>query len=246
MDIEIAIPTYNRVSILQHKTLPLLEAIPKQYIKIYVEDQDQFNIYKHTLPDYDIIITNTVGIGEKRNYIKKNTTAKYLLQIDDDIQAIKDWNGIALSPENIYDLIKKGFKECEEAHLHLWGICCYYNPFFLHNTTSTNLKFICGGFHGIITDKIIETEINTFEDYFNTCSYFKSDGGVLRFNGYGLKTKTFTEKGGLQYLLPLDERNKEEEKNAKILRSRFGKMLSIINKKNRIDIRLNHKYVNQV
>ena len=242
MDIELAIPTYNRVSVLQKKTLPLLEEIPIELIKIYVEDSEQFIMYKKELSQYEVIITNTKGIGEKRNYIKMNTKAKYLLQIDDDIESIKDWNGIALSPENIYDLIKKGFKECEESGLHLWGICCYFNPFFLHNTTSTNLKFICGGFHGIITDKIIETEINTFEDYFNTCSYFESDGGVLRFNGYGLKTKTFKEKGGLQDLLPNEERTLEEKKNAEILKIRFGKMISIINKKNRIDIRLNHKY----
>ena len=38
MSIEIAIPTYNRVSILQKKTLPLLETIPKEFIKIYVEN----------------------------------------------------------------------------------------------------------------------------------------------------------------------------------------------------------------
>mgnify|MGYP003131779264 CR=1 FL=1 len=242
MSIEIAIPTYNRVSTLQKKTLPLLEEIPNELIKIYVEDEEQYNLYKKELSQYEVIITNTKGIGEKRNYIKQNTKAKYLLQIDDDIEAIKEWNGISLSPECIYDLIKRGFKECEEANLHLWGICCFFNPYFLRNTTTTNLKFICGGFHGIITDKIIPSPINTFEDYYNTCAYFKSDKGVLRFNGYGLKTKTFKEKGGLQDLLPNNERTLEEENNALLLKHRFGKMISLIKKKDRTDLRLNHKY----
>jgi glycosyltransferase involved in cell wall biosynthesis len=247
MDIEIAIPTYNRVSILQKKTLPLLEAIPKEFIKIYVEDEEQYFIYKKELDnDYQIVITNTKGIGEKRNWIKNHTKAKYLLQIDDDIESIKEWNGISLSPDNIYNLIKEGFKECEKHGLHLWGICCFFNPFFLRNNTSTNLKFICGGFHGIITDKIIYSTINTFEDYYNTCAYFESDGGVLRKNGYGLKTKTFKEKGGLQDLLPNNERTKEEENNAIILKNRFGKMISVIKKKDRTDLRLNHKYIKKL
>ena len=63
MSIEIAIPTYNRVSILQKKTLPLLETIPKEFIKIYVEDEEQYFIYQKELGnDYQIIITNTKGI----------------------------------------------------------------------------------------------------------------------------------------------------------------------------------------
>lgn len=243
MDIEIAIPTYNRPDILQKKTLPLLEAIPNELIKIYVEDEHQKVIYQERLGyEYEIIITNTYGIGEKRNWIKNHTKAKYLLQIDDDIEAIKEWNGISLSAENIYDLIKDGFKECEQHGLHLWGICCFFNPFYLRNNTSTNLKFICGGFHGIITDKIICSPINTFEDYFNTCAYFESDGGVYRKNGYGLKTKTFKEKGGLQDLMPNSKRTLEEEKNATMLKNRFGKMISIIKKKDRTDLRLNHKF----
>ena len=243
MDIEIAIPTYNRPDILIKKSLPLLEYIPKNLIKIYVEDEEQYLIYQEHLGyEYDIIITQTNGIGEKRNWIKNHTKAKYLLQIDDDIESIKEWNGISLSPENIYELIKNGFKECEEAGLHLWGICCFFNPFFLRNNSSTNLKFICGGFHGLITDKIICSPINTFEDYYNTCAYYEADGGVYRKNGYGLKTKTFKEKGGLQDFMPNNERTLEEEKNATMLKNRFGKMLSVIKKKDRTDLRLNHKF----
>ena len=141
MSIEIAIPTYNRPHKLIATTLKLLEDVPNEIIKIYVEDESQYLIYQEHLGyDYDIIITNTQGIGEKRNWIKHHTKAKYLLQIDDDIYSIKEWTGIALSSERIYELIKDGFKECEKSGLHLWVICCFHNSFFMKNTTSTNLN----------------------------------------------------------------------------------------------------------
>ena len=243
MSIEIAIPTYNRPHKLISTTLKLLEEVPNDIIKIYVENEEQYLIYQeHLTYDYEIIITNTQGIGEKRNWIKHHTTAKYLLQIDDDIYAIKDWNGISLSSERVYDLIKRGFEETEKAGLHLWGICCYANAFYMKNTITTNLKFICGGFHGTITDKIIDTPIDTFEDYWNTCSYFREDGGVLRLNGYGLKTKTFTEKGGLQSVYSSTERLLQEAENATKVKEEFKNMVSIIKKKRGIDLRLNYNY----
>lgn len=243
MSIEIAIPTYQRPHKLIATTLKLLEEVPNEIIKIYVENEEQKSIYKEYLEsDYEIIITNTIGIGPKRNWIKHHSKAKYLLQIDDDIYAIKDWNGISLSGERVYELIKEGFKECEEAGLHLWGICCFANSFFMKNTITTNLKFICGGFHGTITDKLIDCPINTFEDYWNTCAYFNSDGGVLRKNGYGLKTKTFTEKGGLQSMYSSTDRVLEQTQNASIIKKEFGRMVSIIKKKRGVDLRLNHNY----
>jgi len=246
MDLEIAIPSYNRPYKLKSTTLNLLASIPTEYIKIYVEDEEQYLIYREALGwTYDLIITNTEGIGQKRNYIKENTPAKYLFQIDDDIYAIKEWNGISLSSEAIYELIKEGFKECEEHGLRLWGICAYANYFFMKNKNSTNLKFICGNFHGtIMTGEKILTPINTLEDYFNTCEHYLSDGGVLRLNGYGTKTKFASESGGLQSFLTTQQRQDEEVKNAFYLLNKFGKeMLRIIKKQRGLDIRLNHRFI---
>ena len=148
--LEIAIPTFDRPHKLNNTTLKLLEAVPKEIIKIYVENKEQYLLYnQHLDVNYTIIITNTKGIGEKRNWIKENTKAKYLFQIDDDIYAIKESNGISLSSEAIYELINDGFKECEERGLRLWGICGYCNYFYMNPTITTNLKFIIGNFHTI-------------------------------------------------------------------------------------------------
>ena len=245
IDLEVAIPSYYRPYKLKTSTLVLLEGIPIKHIKIYVENDEQYNIYRACLGEnYTIIITNTKGIGEKRNFIKKHTKAKYLLQIDDDIVAIKNKLGEALSGKEVYDLILMGFKECEEHGFRLWGICGFSNYFFFNNTITTNLKFICGNFHGtIMDDNPIFTPINTLEDYYNTCSHFLEDGGVLRLNGYGTKTNFAVEKGGLQSFLTKQQRKDEESENAKIILDTFGnKMVKIIKKERGDDIRLNYRF----
>ena len=129
-DLEIAIPTYNRPDILKKNTLKLLEGVPKEYIKIYVEDEEQATLYNYGEKD-NCILTHTKGIGEKRNYIKQHSKSRWLMQIDDDIKAIIEHNGIALSSDQVWELIIEGFKEAERSGNRLWGICPYANHFYL-------------------------------------------------------------------------------------------------------------------
>lgn len=245
MSIEIAIPTYDRPHKLISTTLKLLESVPDNLITIYVENEEQYLIYQEQLNhQYNIVITNTNGIGEKRNWIKNHTKAKYLFQIDDDIYAIKEWNGITLSSDAVYELIKDGFKECERRGLRLWGICGYCNHFYMKNTITTNLKFIIGNFHGtIMTGEKILSPIDTFEDYFNTCAHFLKDGGVMRYNGYGTKTKFFKEKGGLQSQYSTTDRLLQESENATKLIKLFPRMIRVVKKERGVDLRLNSKFV---
>lgn len=244
-DLEIAIPTYNRPDILKKNTLKLLEGVPKEYIKIYVEDEEQATLYNYGEKD-NCILTHTKGIGEKRNYIKQHSKSRWLMQIDDDIKAIIEHNGIALSSDQVWELIIEGFKEAERSGNRLWGICPYANHFYLKNNVSNNLKFICGNFHGIININPLLTPINTFEDYYNSCMYFLADGGITRYNGFGTKTGFAKTKGGLQtFFKTPEERCKEESINADMLVGMFGnKMLRKVTKKRGVDIRLNYRFNN--
>jgi len=246
-DLHIAIPTFQRPKTLVFRTLELLKDIPSDYITIYVEDEIQEYLYKKFIPpQYKIVQTNTKGIGQKRNKIKMLNTAKWLFQIDDDIATIINKENHKLSPKEVWELIINGFKECEEeANCRLWGICGYSNHFFLKDTISTNLKFICGNFHGTIIDEdreTILTPIDLMEDYYNTLEHFCRDGVVLRFNGYGTKTRFAKEPGGLQTIYSPEDRAKHEKKNCLILQERYKNMVRIIEKERGMDLRLNHKY----
>jgi len=247
-DLEIAIPTYKRPHCLRTKTLAMFPPEFKQYIKIYMNDEEDLELYKSVFGDefndYQWVNTRSNSIGYKRNYIKTTCNKKYLLQIDDDIAGLIGINeSKVMCPQRVAGTIMRGFIYCERENLHLWGICPYHNSFYMKQHNSTNLKFICGGFHGTILTKVLTTPINAFEDYYNTLNYFKSDGGVLRLNDVGLKTKLFTNAGGLQSLLGVEGRKKEEEENADLIVNEFGeKMVRKVYKKRGVDLRLNYHY----
>ena len=245
MSLEIAIPTYNRSLSIKNKTLKLLEKFNKKQIKLYVEDLEQFEEYKITCQDYDIIVTHTEGIVEKRNYIMLNTDAKYLLMLDDDIINIKNIDGDNITSDQLKDLILNGFKTTEDNNARLWGINGYSNNYFFKDQYSTNLKFIIGCFCGIIINDnkpiLIPEDLTVLEDYYLSIKYFQEDGKVIRFNQFGISQKYFTGEGGLQSYYSKDERVAEQNRCIVYIHQRFSKYCSIIKKKDCLDFRLNHR-----
>ena len=244
MSLEIAIPTYNRDLSIKTKTLKLLNKFNKTQIKIYVEDLDQYEEYRKTC-DYDIIITQTEGIVEKRNYIMENTDAKYLLMLDDDIENIKNIEGNNITSDELKDLILLGFKTTEDSNARLWGINGYSNNYFFKDQYSINLKFIIGCFCGIIINDnkpiLIPEDLSVLEDYYLSIKYFQEDGKVIRFNQYGIQQKYFTGVGGLQSYYSKDERVAEQNRCITYIHQRFPSYCSIIKKKDCLDFRLNHR-----
>lgn len=244
MSLEIAIPTYNRSLSIKNKTLKLLEKFNKKQIKLYVEDLEQFEEYRKTC-DYDIIITHTAGIVEKRNYIMSNTDAKYLLMLDDDIQNINNIDGKNITSDELRDLILLGFKTTEDNDARLWGICPYNNNYFFKDTMTTNLKFIIGCFCGIIIKDnrpiMIPDNLSVLEDYYLSIKYFIEDGKVIRFNQYGIQQKYFTGIGGLQALYSKEERIIEQNRCINYIKNNYPNYCCIVKKKDCLDFRLNHR-----
>ena len=139
--------------------MPLLSAFDKDIIVLYVEDEIQESVYNQMFNnEYKIIITNTTGIGEKRNFIKNTTEARWLLQVDDDLKCIINEDR-ELTPEEIKDLVYKGFEETENAGLRLWSIAPFSNHFYFRDTMTKSLKFCRGYFFGTV---MAETYSNTY------------------------------------------------------------------------------------
>ena len=106
------------------------------------------------------------------------------------------------------------------------------------------MKYVCGAFCGEIIDRDkhqIHCDVDHFEDFQFTMEHFLRDGGVVRFNGIGLKTKYFETKGGIcESLGGLDNRKKQMDENAIYMKERYGDMCRVTHKKFGTDLRLNH------
>jgi len=248
----IVIPSYKRANILKDKTLKLLEQhnIDPMNIDILIATPSEGKEYKLVLPKkYHkcIIYHYQKGIGAVRNFIqgyyKYETKVKYLVSIDDDIDKILDWDKPI---KNLDEFINDMFVETEIRKLCLWGVSAYHNTFYMKKDISTNLKYICGAFFGLIIDRKkhdIQTEFDHFEDFAFSCEYFIRDGGVVRNNGVALVTKYFEQKGGIcESYGGLENRKKDMKIGSQHFNNRYGDMCRIIEKAYGFDVRLNSRY----
>lgn len=248
---KVVIASFNRDKIIKDKTLKFLitnNILPKE-IDIIVETQTMKDNYLNSLGNiYNIIVSDTKGLGEKRNFVRSyyrdETKETEIVQIDDDIDNIIDYD----KPLNLRLLIKNAFKECKKLGLCFWGICPFNNEYFIKNrpAVSTNLKLICGGFSGLYIDRkkeVIYTELDQGEDYQFTMEHFLRDGGVLRYNHICIKTNLFTVTGGMcESLGGQENRLAECKENCIYMADRYVGMCSLKIKKRGYDLRLNGQF----
>jgi len=250
MNYVIAIPSYMRPDILNKKTLPMLKEynIPKSKINIFVANKEESNIYKDILDKttYNKIIIGKKGIKEIRNFMSQYfKEGQHIVYLDDDISKI--WqcintinpydktNNKLIKIKSLDTFLKKAFNLSKKTGYHNWSVYPRDNPYFMKPTTTqnplnsyvtTDLRFLMGGFHGVINNK--KAEIRTIgdkEDYERTIKYYLKDNGVIRYNNISCCTRVYNAKGGLQETQRIGESNK----NAKILIKKYPTLVRINN-----------------
>ena len=109
---------------------------------------------------------------------------------------------------------------------------------------STDLKFVMGGFNGVINNKTAEVRtISDKEDYERTIKYYLADGGVIRFNNISCSTRCYKGMGGIQF----NRKKKTSKVNAEILINRYPDLVTKneSRKSGFVEIRLKDKRIAQ-
>ena len=219
----IAIPSYKRAEICNNKTLKMLHEnhIDKNKIYVYVANKEEYEEYKDVLDKsyYNKLVIGKKGLVQQREFISSQwPKGQKIVFIDDDMQSVD----LSLSPlfkgKSLDHFFKEAFQACIENKSFIWGVYPVYNPFFrkTKKEMTTELKFIGGGFYGIINRPQLNAINLTItrtqghkEDTERTLKYYIHDGIVLRFNKIGFVTKNFGRKGGMgnfeERLVPLKE-----------------------------------------
>jgi len=211
MNYVIAIPSYDRVEMLQNKTLSYLEKqnINKDNIYIFVANEEEYLKYQYI--NYNIII-GELGLFNQRNFISNYfNEGQYIISIDDDVDDIKQKVSDEMKSIGLEHFIKVSYEKLQQYNLYLWGVNMISNPYFAYKKESIDLRFTTSTFFGYINRKeMIQTKYveSIGDDIVRTLLYYIHDKGVLRFNDIILDTK-FYNKGGLQSIMSKDNRNIE-------------------------------------
>lgn len=205
---EIAIPSYKRHKTLKEKTLQVLTKykIAPEKVTIFVANQEEFENYKKELSDtpYSKIVIGEIGMGAIRRFIQKyypeNT---YVMNFDDDLSEVlqKIDDKRMLPVEDLEkQVILRGFQECEKHKAYLFGVYAASNPMFMKHRVAVGLYYCIGSCWGIITrhDKNLTVTLDDKEDFQRTLQHYVKDGKVVRLDDITVKSKYYTEDGGMQ------------------------------------------------
>jgi hypothetical protein len=208
MQYEISIPSYKRSKTLKEKTLALLTKhnINPDLVTIFVADQEEYDVYTKELQDtpYKKLVIGEVGIGAIRRFTQKYyPEGTYVMNFDDDLQEcfkkIDDKTMIPVS--NLEEeVIYRGFKACEENNAYMFGIYAAANPMFMKNRIAVGLYYCIGSCWGLITrhDNDLTVLLDDKEDFERTLQHYVKDGKVVRLDDITVKSKYYTEEGGMQ------------------------------------------------
>ena len=110
---------------------------------------------------------------------------------------------------NLDEFIKNAFKICKEKGIFLWGVYPLSNARFMTPKVTTDLRFIVGPMWGNINRHRpdLRLTIDEKENTERTLQHWVIDHKVLRFNGVGIETKYYKNKGGMQN----EGKNRKEE-----------------------------------
>jgi hypothetical protein len=224
---KIAIPSYNRASVLKSKTLAYLlrEGYNPSEIYIFLKNNEQLELYKKEITTpVNWVVCNNQTICDKRTFIRNYFPVdEEILSVDDDIKSLK-----MINPQPLKTLVEKMFILTLKEGLTSWGIYPVNNLFYCQERVVRGSVYICACFCGFI-NKQQEPYPNLFskEDRWSSCLRIALDGAVLRYEGACPDT-TYYAKGGLSEIRDFQT----EEAHSRAVESLFPHLVRYKLKKN--------------
>jgi len=206
----VAIPTYKRHDTIEDKTLRLLAGFKRKDIHLFVSNKEEAALYEPT--GCTIVNANANSYLEKINFLQSHfSKGTDVLCMEDDIEEVKYKAG---NPVDLLKVSEIAFKATKMNKIGLWGVNASTNKMFIGDKVSLGYKFIVAHVFGFTQGKkpILQT-VECKSDYERSIQYYLAYGANLRMDNIWVKTKNYTNKGGLQN----EERKAHEEQSVKKL-----------------------------
>jgi hypothetical protein len=229
-DYVIAIPSYDRVEVIQQKTLPLLlsRGVSSTSIYIFVANKQEEKKYKDAISSdkYNKIIVGKKGISYQRNFIIDYFPEdQYIIFIDDDINnVVIKKKGKVSDLADLDQFFKESYTKLKKYKKYLWATKNMYNPFYKNlakEEAEIGLTQFSGDLMGVINRKKMKIkytlERGEAEQMELSFMYQKEDGGVIRFNNVIVITPKLTDGGKIKDRGSKEERMADLSHNVKLL-----------------------------
>lgn len=235
----IAIPSYKRPDGLKNKTIRTLlnEGYTAADIDIFVSNEEELSEYSKVLPGYNFIVSNTMGLCNKRNFITSYyPEGQHIVSMDDDITKMVYHSKCKY--RTLKELVDAIFKQMHTHKTILGGFFPAADPRCMRNEWERGLCFISGMIYCYIIDKEMIAS-SVADDFERTIDVYKKYKCVVRSGLCAPMTKYWVNKGGMSSAEK--DRATADHAAKRYLSETYPEYVKLIQKKDRYDLRFNLK-----
>ena len=234
----IAIPSHCRLDQIQSKTLAMLHRnnIEPELIYIFVSPYS-YPDYRSSLHDYHIIESFNTILQTRNHIIQFFDEGQEVVEIDDDVEDIL--NVQTRETADIQSIIAQGF-----SHGTLWGIAANLDA-RQKSKAGLGLRSIINSFLGYVNKRNIQLTLSEKEDFERVIRFWESGHNIYKMPMYGVRTRYWTNPGGIQDHYQWSERLKVQETAANILSQRWPHLVYNVQRESGIvDTRFRYPWKN--
>lgn len=237
----IAIASHNRRELLQRHTLRLLQRHNVNMARVHVfasadsyyDDIAKvwgFNLHKGEKCQTSITCA-------RNDIIQYFDEGQRIVEIDDDVEDIVEFKGKHVEPvEDLTKVITESFEKIGSNGL--WGVCANANAFFASGNDQEGPRSIVNSFLGYVNDKRVVLTVPEKEDFQRVCIFYDHNLPILKRGMYGVDTRYWYNKGGIQDRYNFHTRKVRQRESAEELMRMYPGMFSMQLRRNGItDIR---------
>ena len=208
---------------------------------IFVADKGDATEYASVARGVRIVVGEPGLIHQRRFYNEHYERNAKVVNADDDLYDLMcvTKNGKLIPyAGNLNKVAEYAFDLCESCGARLWGVSAVENGFYMHRSTSSGLRYICGILHGSYAgDPVMSGDdrplVSSGEDFETTLRSFRRYGVVIRLDWLCPKTKYFAPGGMQAELGGRDElRQIEHKKQLREIARRHAGLCSLYEKAN--------------
>lgn len=211
-------PSYKRANIAcVHKIMPFVT-----YVVSEDEAEDYRKIHDRV---WSVPRTAQGSVSKIRNYILDNAGSEHVLMVDDDITAIKSFDGTKskarkLNADEIEHVIEKGMVMCEDFGIRYWGLNIVADTGAYREYTPLGLtQFIGGPWQGHYKNELrYDENLPLKEDYDMTLQVLNKYRMNLRLNMYHYVCDQHGKPGGCATYRTVEKERKQNE----LFRKKWG------------------------
>ena len=214
---KIVIPSHKRINFLQ-RTIDMLKVCGIKTNDIFVfSSPESYNDYLNIHPQ--VVKSKNTILATRNHIINYFDEGEYIVEVDDDLEQIVDFENNNTPIKDLETLFLESFTLSNGG---LWGFASTDNGYYSDKKDKYGCYSIVNSCCGYKNDKSITLTLTEKEDFERVCLFYEKGKTILKRTRFGIKSKYWKNKGGIQDRYGFEKRKLVQEECCDKLVEKWG------------------------